>query len=232
MPDREILCLLDLIYYQFAKILARNDPGLRGLDTAHRTHHDRVKDIFRDLKAGRKLWSEVTRGNGADLDSTCAACSSRENLEMEYLAPPSVHINEQCSSCPTLQGPGNQAWMCPACRARKGHLGLYEFFRSLLPDEDRFYRRIPPAVEKRYLKVIHDCLRCAAALGEKDLDGDGAITVLDLDHALRVHGKLGPVTSTGSITRIAVHDASEPLPKRDTTGRGRLVPPKPIGEGG
>lgn len=221
MPDREILCLLDLIYYQFAKILARDRLNFPSVDTAGRTQFGRAKDVFHDLKAGRKLWSEATRGNGADLDSTCAACGSREGLEMEYLAPPSVHINERCPSCPTLQGTGNQAWMCPACRARKGRLGLYEFFRSLLPDDDHFYRRIPHAVEKRYLKVLHDCLRCAAALGEKDVDGDGAITVLDLDRALRVHGKLGPATATESIARVVIHDAAKPPPKPDTTGRGQ-----------
>ncbi|MFH0953610.1 MAG: HNH endonuclease [Verrucomicrobiota bacterium] len=206
MPDREVLTVLDLVYYQFAKILARSRLGVPGVDVARKTHFGFAKDTFRDLKAGRKLWSEVAEGNGADLDKACAYCSSRENLALDYLAPPSLRINERCATCPTLQGSANQAWACANCRARKSTRGLYEFYHFLQPDDDRFYRRIPPAVEKKYLKTIHDCLRCADVLGQKDMDGDGELTVLDLDYALRTSGKLPPPTSTESIQRIVVQE--------------------------
>lgn len=206
MPDPEILTVLDLVYYQFAKIMARSQLGAPGVDVARKTHYGFAKDIFHDLKAGRKLWSEVTEGNGADLDKACAYCSSQENLGLDYLAPPSLRINERCATCPTLQGSGNQTWTCANCSARKGTRGLYEFYHFLRPEDDRFYRRIPPAVEKKYLKTIHDCLRCADVLGEKDMDGDGELTVLDLDYALRTSGKLPSPTSTESIQRNVVHE--------------------------
>jgi len=36
-------------------------------------------------------------------------------------------------------------------------------------------------VEKKYLKTIYDCHVCAGTLDATDLDGDGIMTVLDLD---------------------------------------------------
>jgi hypothetical protein len=192
MPDREILTLLDLVYYQFAKIMAQEELARPGFEVARRTEHGRAKDLYHDLKAGRKLWPNVVGGNGSETETErrCAFCGRYDGVELHYLVPASLHINERCSSCEKIQSQANQAWACADCAGRKGRRGLYTFYRNLYPDESKFYHRIPRSVEKRYLKALHDCLNCAGVLGAHDMDGDGDLTVLDLDYALQKHGRL------------------------------------------
>jgi len=52
------------------------------------------------------------------------------------------------------------------------------------PNERNFYDFIPPLLKKKYLKTIYDCHRCAGTLTKGDIDGDGKITVLDIDFIL------------------------------------------------
>ena len=67
-------------------------------------------------------------------------------------------------------------------------MGLYEFYRAKLPGERKYFDMIPALVEKKYLKTVIACLDCAECLDAADLDGDGEITVLDIDCARKVHG--------------------------------------------
>jgi hypothetical protein len=43
---------------------------------------------------------------------------------------------------------------------------------------------IPPLLEKKYLKTIYNCHECAGTLNAGDIDGDGELTVLDIDHII------------------------------------------------
>jgi hypothetical protein len=61
---------------------------------------------------------------------------------------------------------------------------VYEFFREKEPDERKYYDVIEPLLEKKYLKTIFNCHRCAGTLDKGDLDGDGEISVLDIDFIL------------------------------------------------
>ena len=40
-------------------------------------------------------------------------------------------------------------------------------------------------LERKYLKTIYHCHQCAGTLGLRDVDGDGELTVLDIDSVLR-----------------------------------------------
>ena len=62
--------------------------------------------------------------------------------------------------------------------------GLYEFFRDKYPNERKYYDMIPPLPAKKYLKTIINCNVCAGTIDRGDLDGDGKITVIDIDHIL------------------------------------------------
>jgi hypothetical protein len=69
-------------------------------------------------------------------------------------------------------------------------MGLYVFFAKRLPSDRKFYDRIPPLAEKKYLKTVYECLeRCTSLLGfgpERGKQPD----VLKLDEALRIVGHL------------------------------------------
>ena len=66
----------------------------------------------------------------------------------------------------------------------KGRKGLYQFFKGKYPTERKFYDMIPPLLEKKYLKTIYNCHLCAGTLDGGDIDGDGELTVLDIDHII------------------------------------------------
>jgi hypothetical protein len=66
----------------------------------------------------------------------------------------------------------------------KSAKGLYGFFRDKLPAERKYYDLIPALLEKKYLKTIYNCHLCAGTLDGGDIDGDGELTVLDIDHII------------------------------------------------
>jgi hypothetical protein len=57
MPDRDVRTLQDLIWYQYAKIIARSALG----SDAKRDHYGFVKQTLRDLQSGKKQWSDIAR---------------------------------------------------------------------------------------------------------------------------------------------------------------------------
>jgi hypothetical protein len=69
-------------------------------------------------------------------------------------------------------------------------MGLYVFFAKRLPSDRKFYDRIPPLAEKKYLKTVYECLeRCTTLFSSESKDGKQP-DVLMLDEALRIVGHL------------------------------------------
>ncbi len=186
MPDNDVKTIRDLIYYQYAKIIARSAFSVSNGKQAKKKHYGFIKKTFRQLKSGTKSWSEITREDWQFVESEkeCIYCGTEGDLHKEHIVPRSVNINPGCKTCEKIQGIHNQVWACKRCNYSKGTLGLYEFYKKKYPSEKKFYDFIPPLLEKKYLKTIYNCHECAQTLNEKDLDGDGKISVLDIDFIL------------------------------------------------
>ncbi|MEW5980617.1 MAG: HNH endonuclease [Acidobacteriota bacterium] len=186
MPDRDVQSIRDLIYYQYAKLIARSAFSESNGKSAKAKHYGFIKNTFRDLKAGRKLWSDIMREDWqlVESDERCSYCGRVGELHREHIVPKSLAIKPECTTCHRIQDIHNQVWGCKDCNSKKGTRGLYEYFRLLYPDEKKFFDFIPPLVEKKYLKTIYCCHECAGTLEAGDLDGDGEITVLDVDQIL------------------------------------------------
>jgi hypothetical protein len=60
MPDRGVTTIRDLIYYQYAKIIARSAFSVPDGTAAKGDHYGFIKHTFRDLKSAKKSWSEIT----------------------------------------------------------------------------------------------------------------------------------------------------------------------------
>lgn len=54
MPDRDVATIRDLIYYQYAKIIARRAFSMPDGKEAKQRHYGFVKQTFRELKSGDK----------------------------------------------------------------------------------------------------------------------------------------------------------------------------------
>lgn len=186
MPDRDVKTILDLIYYQYAKIIARRAFDISDGKEAKRQHYGFIKKTFRELKSGAKSWSEITREDWqfVELEKKCIYCGARSNLHKEHIVPRSLEIKTECRTCDRIQSIHNQVWACQGCNSSKGTKGLYEFFRVMYPNEKKFYDLIPPLLEKKYLKTIYNCHECAETLNKGDIDGDSEISVLDIDFIL------------------------------------------------
>jgi hypothetical protein len=186
MPDRYVKTIRDLIYYQYAKIIARRAFRAADGKEAKNRHYGFVKEMFRDLKSGAKLWSEITREDWqfVEAEKKCIYCGSESDLHKEHIIPKSLAILEKCAVCDTIQGIHNQIWACGQCNSIKGRKGLYKFFKGKYPRERKYYDLIPTLLEKKYLKTIYYCHSCAGTLDGGDIDGDGELTVLDIDHII------------------------------------------------
>jgi ribosomal protein S27AE len=183
MPDKEVQTVRQLIYYQYAKIIARSAFRSGNGKLAKREHYGFIKKTFRELRNGTKSWSDITREDWQFVESEkrCAYCGSEESLQKEHIVPRSIRINPRCPDCDVIQGIHNQVWACSKCNTIKKDKGLYSFYKLRFPEEKKYYDIIPPLVEKKYLKTAYHCHDCAETLDRIDVDGDGEIGVLDID---------------------------------------------------
>jgi len=183
MPDREVHTIEQLIYYQYAKIIAKSAMKVPDGKAAKGAHYGFIKNTFRELKEGVKKWSDITREDWQFVQNkkVCIYCGSTAGLSEEHIVPRSIAINNRCANCEHVQQIHNQVWACRSCNSAKSDLGLYEFYRRLLSPEKKYYDLIPKLLEKKYLKTIWHCHECAGTLESGDIDGDGEITVQDID---------------------------------------------------
>jgi len=186
MPDRDVETIRDLIFYQYAKIVARRAFAAADGKEAKKRHYGFVKKTFRELKSGVKSWSEITREDWqlVEAEKRCAYCGSETDLHREHIVPKSLAIKLECKTCEIIQGIHNQIWACSACNCSKGTKGLYEFYKEKFMGERKSYDLIPPLLEKKYLKTIVSCHECAGTLDGGDIDNDGELTILDIDSIL------------------------------------------------
>ncbi|MGB9597428.1 MAG: HNH endonuclease [Candidatus Poribacteria bacterium] len=150
MPDKDVITIKDLIYYQYAKIIAKRAFSSIDGKQAKSNNYGFIKKTFLELKNGSKSWSEITREDWQFVESEkqCIYCGSSDNLHKEHIVPKSLKIKAECTSCDTIQGIHNQIWACKKCNSTKGTMGLYEFFKLKYPGERKFYDFIPPLLEK------------------------------------------------------------------------------------
>lgn len=69
-------------------------------------------------------------------------------------------------------------------------MGLYAFFAKRLPLDRKFYDRIPPLAEKKYLKTVYECLEKCTSFFSDVPQGGKQPDVLRLDETFRNAGHL------------------------------------------
>lgn len=188
MPDRDVKTLRDLIWYQYAKIIAKRALG----PDAKKHSYGFVKKTLRDLQSGKKQWSDIAREDWqlVESDKQCIYCGSGDNLSREHLVPRTLQINDRCPDCDVIQSIHNQVWACRSCNSQKGTTGLYAFYAKRLPADRKYYDKLPPLAEKKYLKTVYECLnKCTNCLTQVPPDGTQPDVVV-LDETLKTLGHL------------------------------------------
>jgi 5-methylcytosine-specific restriction endonuclease McrA len=186
MPDRDVHTIRDVIYFQYAKLIARSALKVENGVEAKKKGYGFIKTTFRALKSGAKQWSDITREDWQFVDSEklCIYCGSPDHLQREHIVPRSIAINERCPSCEHVQAIHNQVWACADCNNRKKAMGLYRFYQLMNPGNEKYFDYLPSLLEKKYLKTIFRCHECNDSIDKADIDGDGVPTVMDVDYVV------------------------------------------------
>lgn len=187
MPDRNVKTIKDQIFFQYAKIIACSAFKCENGKEAKKENYGFIKKKFLDLQGGKLKWSDILREDlqFVEKEKVCIYCGSDSNIQKEHIVPKSLKINERCSSCNNIQEIHNFIWACQKCNGSKNDRGLYTFYKEKLAGKPKFYDFLPPLLEKKYLKTIYHCHECAGTLDSTNLDGDGQMTVLDLDWIIK-----------------------------------------------
>lgn len=110
MPDKEVKTIQDLLYYQYAKIIAKRAFIMPDGKEANRQHYGFIKKTFQELKSGIKSWSEITREDWQFVESEkkCIYCETEIGLQKEHIVPKSLRIKPECETCDKIQSVHNQ----------------------------------------------------------------------------------------------------------------------------
>lgn len=160
MPSPSIKTIKELIFYQYAKIIA-DSSGFS------KSNFKFVMSCVNKLKKDEINMSSITRELKMQIGSTekkCEYCGNPDNLSWDHIIPQSKGGPDTAD---------NLILCCKSCNSSKGSKGLYEWFG--LDNKDQLQR----IVAGKYLKLLFD-------LHEKNgtLE-DGAKNVLCLERVLR-----------------------------------------------
>jgi hypothetical protein len=190
MPPAAVRNLRDLLYWQYAKIIAAS-AGMGKRQWAF------IMDRFKKLRSGEIAWDSIREyvKEREDLDH-CVYCGREGDLTLDHLFPRAFR---------GPQDEKNAAWVCPSCNASKGSRRLYEYWTSKGGLKAAKYD-VPRLAEGKYLKLLHDMLEKAGVL---DVDEDGLharfCSLCDMNSLCqreRSAGKLSPLCLDGVATAV------------------------------
>ena len=163
MPPKAVKSVRDLIFWQYAKLIARS-AGLDG-------QYGFIMKTFKDLQTGRKQWSAVLREDQKMLEEKrCVYCGATEDLSLDHIIPKKINAPQTCK----VNEIHNHVWCCRRCNSSKGGRDVFVWYGKERRNE------IPRLVEGKYLKLIYECHECRGTLDSTDLDFSGELDVMDL----------------------------------------------------
>ncbi len=160
MPPPVVKTIRDLIYWEYAKLIAGSTVG-------DRKAWGFVMHSFKKLRDGSICPSSILRENKKFFEKgdVCAYCGSTECLEWEHIIP-RVKIE--------IDTIDNQVKACKRCNCEKGGRDPFEWY-----GKEKMYD-IPRIVLGKYLKIIYELHEKQGTLDSLDMNGDGKIDIYDL----------------------------------------------------
>ncbi len=152
MPPAVVKTVEDLLYWQYAKIIAQS-AGFSKKDWGF------VISKFKQLKQGTIEWNQIREYIKEHDINECVFCGSTANLTLEHMLP--RHFN----------GPDterNIVWTCKSCNSKKGSKRLYEYHVQKGGLNEAKYK-VPRIAEGKYLKFAHEIL-CANNMLDMKID--------------------------------------------------------------
>lgn len=160
MPPSAVKTIRDLVFYQYAKIIA-SSAKIRG--------HGFIVSTMKKLSSGEIKMSTALRELKMQMKSEencCEYCRVSMDLSWDHLVPRSKGGPDTAE---------NHVLACKHCNFSKGSKGLYEWYGLSRKDE------IPRLVAGKYLKLLYGIHETKGTLNAFDLNGDGKLDVFDLE---------------------------------------------------
>jgi len=140
MPPAAVKTIEDLIYWQYAKIIAQSAKFSK-------KQFPFIMKKFKELQQGDIYWNEVREYlKEREARDECIFCGMDKQLTLEHLFPRS------------LSGPNdekNLVWICKSCNSNKGNKRPYEYFTHLKGLNMAKYE-MPRIAEGKYLKFLFE----------------------------------------------------------------------------
>jgi len=142
MPPPAIKTVRDLIFWQYAKIIAESaGMGKRNWGFVMRK--------FTQLQEGEIFWNEIREYiKEREKNDECIFCGTKTSLTIDHLFPRS------------LNGPDDEKniiWVCSKCNSSKGSKRLYELWTIKEGLKGAKYD-VPRIAEGKYLKFLYETL--------------------------------------------------------------------------
>jgi hypothetical protein len=133
VPPSAIKTIRDLIYWQYAKLIARS--------SGHEEDYGFIMSQFKKLQTGKIGWSGSIREylRDKERDRVCIYCGSLEDLSIDHLIARNLGGQDIGD---------NAVLACRSCNASKGDKGVFEWFGLEHRNE------LPRIVEGKYLKLL------------------------------------------------------------------------------
>jgi len=188
MPPPVVKSVRDLIFWQYAKIIAES-AGFG------KKNYGFVMKKFGQLKEGEIFWNEIREYvKEREKRDECIFCGAKTNLTVDHMLP-------RCFNGPDDEK--NIIWICQECNSSKGSKRLYEFLTVKKGLEGAKYE-VPRIAEGKYLKLVYEVLKERNLL---DLDTNKIrknicpkCDIKELCVKERSEGKLSPLCLDGILT--------------------------------
>ena len=155
MPPAAIRDLRDLMYWQYAKIIA-DSAGVGKTQWAF------VMERFKKLQSGEIEWDSIREHVKERNDfHRCLYCGRAGDLTLDHLMPRAFHGPEDEK---------NAAWVCRSCNASKGPRRLYEYYATAKGGLKAAKYDVPRLAEGKYLKLLYELFDDAHVLGVTEDD--------------------------------------------------------------
>jgi len=149
MPPAAVKSIQDLIFWQYAKIIAESSGMGKG-------NYRFVMDRFKKLVSGEITWSTSIREYVKEREKPdeCIYCGAKGGLTLDHVLP---------RARGGADDPDNAVWVCQKCNSSKGDKRLYEWYGLEERDD------LPRVAEGKYLKLLHGLYAAAGTLDVQDV---------------------------------------------------------------
>lgn len=160
MPPPVVKTLRDLIYWEYAKLIAGSAVG-------NRKNYGFIMHSFKKLRTGQLKPSPILTENKilVKAEKVCAYCGSAGHLHWEHVIPRSRGGPDTID---------NIVLACEQCNLSKGDKDPFEWYGRDRRDE------IPRLILGKYLKLVFDEHDSKGTLDATDLNGNSKIDIYDL----------------------------------------------------